>query len=252
MRPLKPGIVVDPKTKFNGKRFTIFLIFSTWVLSILACSLLNFSPGATNPTKSVGISTQIPDPVESETLEPDPQAVSTQTDITATAEPEVISPTGTAQTGTKIPPILYYTQAGDTLDVLAIRFGVQPTEISSPDSIPPAGLMQPNQLLIIPARLGETTPPDKLMPDSEIVYSPSAVDFDIKKYVQDAGGELSTYKQYLKDGWYTGAGVVQRVAIENSVNPRLLLALLEYQSHWVFGQPANLAETDYPMGYIDF
>jgi len=263
MKLLKPGIVVEPKTKFSGKRFTTFLILCTWVFSVLACSLLNLSPSAINPTQSLGINTPIPDPNESATLEPDPQVTAYQTDITATVAPsnptelstsgvENNNPTVTAQTGTKIPPILYYTQAGDTLDVLAIRFGVQPKEISSPDNIPAEGLLQPNQLLVIPSRLGETTPSDKLMPDSEIVYSPSAVDFDVKKFVQTAGGMLSTYKQYLKDGWYTGAEVVQRVAIENSVNPRLLLALLEYQSQWVFGHPSNLAETDYPIGYIDF
>ncbi|MDR3574850.1 MAG: hypothetical protein P4L50_13385 [Anaerolineaceae bacterium] len=209
------------------------------------------------------MSTQIPDPIESATLEPDPAESTSPTDVAITvvplnptgqptANPDPTNPTGTAQSGTKTPPILYYSQAGDVLDVVAIRFGVLPADITSPDPIPTQGLLQPGQLLIIPSVLGETTPADELMPDSEIVYSPSAVDFDTKKYVKDAGGYLNSFKQYLKDGWYTGAEVIQRVAIENSVNPRLLLALLEYQSHWVFGQPANLAETDYPMGFTDF
>ena len=263
VQPLKPGIVADPKTRFNGKRLTTFLILCIWLLSILSCSVLNLSPLAFNPTASIELNTQSPDPNEMATLEPDPEVTSTQTDITETAEPlnpteqitaaiELLNPTEAAQNGIKTPPILYYTQAGDTLDVVAIRFGVGPSEITSPDEIPAQGLLQPGQLLIIPSRLGETTPADEIMPDSEIVYSPSAVDFDTIKYVKDAGGYLNTYSQYLKDGQYTGAQVVQRVAVENSINPRLLLALLEYQSHWVFGQPANLAEQDYPMGYIDF
>jgi len=37
----------------------------------------------------------------------------------------------------------------------------------------------------------------------------------------------------------SGAAVVQRVADELSVNPKLLLAVLEYQSGWVFGAPAD-------------
>jgi murein DD-endopeptidase MepM/ murein hydrolase activator NlpD len=40
------------------------------------------------------------------------------------------------------------------------------------------------------------------------------------------------------------------VAIENSINPRLLLALLEYQSGWVYGECGNLAQQDYPLGHI--
>ncbi len=262
-QPLKPGIVVDPKTKFNGKRLTTFLILSLWLLSILSCSVLTISLGSINPTESIGISTQIPDPNESATIETDPELIPSQTDIAATTEPlnpteqatftpENLNPTKTIQNGTKTPPVLYYTQAGDTLAAVAVRFGIQPAEITSPNEIPGQGLLEPGQLLIIPSILGETTPADELMPDSEIVYSPSAVDFDIKQYVKDAGGYLNTYTQYLKSENLTGAEVIQRVAIENSINPRLLLALLEYQSHWVFGQPANLAQQDYPMGYTEF
>jgi hypothetical protein len=49
----------------------------------------------------------------------------------------------------------------------------------------------------------------------------------------------------------SGVDGVKRIAIENSINPRLLLALLEYESGWVTGQPKNLAGNDYPLGYLD-
>lgn len=149
-------------------------------------------------------------------------------------------------------PILYRTQAGDTLPVVAIRFGVQSAEITSPDPLPETSVLPPNQLLLIPHRLANTTPNLALIPDSELVYSPSAVDFDIRKFVKEAGGYLSSYQEYLKTtSTTTGADIVGRVALENSVNPRLLLALLEYQSSWVYGQPGNLAQQDYPLGYIN-
>ena len=149
-------------------------------------------------------------------------------------------------------PILYYSQAADTLPLVAVRFGIQPEEITSPDPLHPTALLPPDQLLIIPRRLANTTTSQHLLPDSELVYSPSAIDFDVRAYVDQAGGYLSRYKEWLQSTkTTTGAEIIQRVAIENSINPRLLLALLEYQSHWVLGQPANLAETDYPMGVID-
>ncbi|HJS29943.1 MAG TPA: hypothetical protein VJ768_10000, partial [Anaerolineales bacterium] len=151
-------------------------------------------------------------------------------------------------------PILYYTQGGDTLPALAVRFGVDPAEIVSAAPVPPAGLINPDQLLIIPDRLESTTPGQRLLPDSEFVYSPTAIDFDIQEFVAEAGGYLSTHSEYLAStGMTTGADIVQRVAIENSVNPRLLLALIEYQSHWVYGGAAdlNLAQKDYPLGIVD-
>ncbi len=153
---------------------------------------------------------------------------------------------------TQSPPVLYYTQAGDTLSVVAVRFGVDPAEIKSPDPLQIGPLLRPNQLLIVPNRLVNTTSPQKLLPDSELVFSPSALDLDIDAFVQEQGGYLSGYKEWLgMTEWTSGANVVYRVALENSINPRLLLALLEYQSGWVSGQPGNLAILDYPLGKIE-
>jgi LasA protease len=67
------------------------------------------------------------------------------------------------------------------------------------------------------------------------------------------GGHLSTYKEYLMStGTTTGAGAVDKIAIENSINPRLLLGLLQYESQWISGQPDNLAKEDYPLGRVDY
>jgi len=150
-------------------------------------------------------------------------------------------------------PLLYKSQAGDTLPVIATRFGVDIEEINSPDSsIPPTGLLIPNTLLVIPHMLVNTTSSIKIIPDSELVYSPSAVDFDVEAYINEAGGYLSRYQQWLgSTEWTTGAEIVQRIAIENSINPRLLLALIEYQSGWVYGQPSNPKQEDYPLGKVD-
>jgi hypothetical protein len=91
-----------------------------------------------------------------------------------------------------------------------------------------------------------------LLPDSEFVYSPTALDFDVDAFVTQAGGYLSTYREYLgSTAWTSGAAIIRRVALENSINPRLLLAVLEYQSGWVYGQPESLLEVDYPLGYVE-
>lgn len=149
-------------------------------------------------------------------------------------------------------PYLYNTQAGDTLDVLAVRFSARPEEITSPQLIPNDRMIDPGQLIIIPRHLFNTTDPQRILPNSEVVYSPTALDFDIETFVEQAGGYLSSYDEYLgSTGQTTGAGIVARVALENSINPRLLLSLLEYQSGWVFGSPSEREKIDYPMGLVD-
>lgn len=175
---------------------------------------------------------------------------------TPTPRPDLPTPTSAVAVPPPItndqPPILYNTQAGDTLPVVAVRFGVLPEEITSPDEIPAEALINPDQLLVIPNRIGETTPNQRIIPDSEIVYSPSAIDFDVHEYVRTAGGYLNRYSEFLgKSGTVSGPEIVRRVALDNSINPMLLLALIEYHSGWVSGEPASPAAEQYPLGLRD-
>ena len=151
------------------------------------------------------------------------------------------------------PMLRYNAQGGDTLEIVAKRFGVNPTEIISDINLPaPDILLQPGTLLLIPNHLpAEISPGAQSIPDSEIVYSPSSVGFNIKDYVQRQGGYLATYRQDLKTyGPTTGAQAVEYISQDNSLNPRIMLALIEYEGHWVLGQPTNLAQEDYPLGYL--
>ncbi len=127
-------------------------------------------------------------------------------------------------------------------------------EILSPVPLPsPDHLLAPETPLLIPDRLTLMTPDMRLLPDSEVVYSPSALDFDIEAYVRAAGGKLSGEKYYVNNvGWLSGAQAIQKIATESSTNPRLLLALLQYESGWVYGQPSTIAQEDYPFGYINY
>jgi hypothetical protein len=183
-------------------------------------------------------------------------------EVQATEEPTA-EPTKTPSVITTLPtqaqvvvypkdtPILYYAQSGDSLDVLAVHFGVEVGEIRSTIALPEEGFISPGQLLLIPSRLDQISSPLKLIPDTEVVNSPSTVDFDIRAFVNEAGGYLSTYKEDLAStGKTSGADIIARVSREYSVNPRLILALLEYQSGWVYGQPDTQIEKDYAMGYV--
>jgi LasA protease len=155
------------------------------------------------------------------------------------------------------PMMRYNTAGGDTLEIVAKRFGVESGEIISGDNInlpAPGILLQPGTLLLVPNHLPEELSPRALaLPDSEIIYSPSSIGFDVEEYVKKQDGFLSTYAEYLMSyGRTTGAGAVEQIALDNSLSPRILLAVIEYESHWVIGQPTNLAQGDYPLGHHDF
>lgn len=151
-------------------------------------------------------------------------------------------------------PVLYYAQSGDSVTTLAKRFNVNPEEITSDSNLPPNGLIDPGTLLVIPDRINEpTTPNIQIMPDNEIIFSATAVDFDLESFVNKAGGHLSKFREYLgSTGWVDGDKAIARLAYENSINPRLLLGLLEYESRWVRGEPVDVLHSDYPMGFQDF
>ncbi|NTV37335.1 MAG: LysM peptidoglycan-binding domain-containing protein, partial [Anaerolineaceae bacterium] len=147
--------------------------------------------------------------------------------VTEDTAPTFVQPTPSVN-NTALPPVIYTSQAGDYLQAVAARFGVKPEDIKSGDEIPTDGLITPGQVLIIPDVLDIHTSTTRVLPDSEVVFSPSALDFNTQEFVNEAGGYLKDYKEYLSSGWANGAQVINRVAIENSINPRILLALVEY------------------------
>jgi murein DD-endopeptidase MepM/ murein hydrolase activator NlpD len=91
----------------------------------------------------------------------------------------------------------------------------------------------------------------KTIPDSELVFGPSAANFDVAAYVKGKNGFLYAYSQDLDGELWSGVELIDRIAHEFSVNPRLLLALLEYQSGWLSNPTPTEAEILYPYGIIN-
>jgi LasA protease len=146
----------------------------------------------------------------------------------------------------------YTVQSGDTLGQIAASYGVSVEAIVQANSLASANVLDVGQVLTIPAPTpGAPGPSFKVIPDSELVYSPSSLGFDIDTFVQNQGGFLSTYWESVDGNTLSGAQVVLRVAEDYSVNPRLLLALLQHQSGWVGGTESDRTDKDYPLGWRD-
>jgi LysM repeat protein len=144
----------------------------------------------------------------------------------------------------------YVVQFGDTLGDIAQRYGISVQSILDVNNILDPNILEVGTTLLIPASqpIGNGSAL-KIIPDSELVYGPATIYFDIDSFVQSQNGYLATYTQDVNGVILSGAEIIDLVATNYSVNPRLLLALLEYQSGWVTNPlPVN---TSYPMGLLD-
>lgn len=146
----------------------------------------------------------------------------------------------------------YVVQSGDALGKIAKRYGVTLEMILKENDIVDPDALEVGQSLVIPAPQ-KATPGmgNKIIPNSELVYGPRTVDFDTFGFVKEKQGYLMKYRQEIDGERMGGAAIVQRVAQEYSVNPRLLLAVLEYQSGWLTQEEPAKKTLDYPMGVQD-
>jgi LasA protease len=150
---------------------------------------------------------------------------------------------------------IYIVQSNDTLGLIAQRYGVTLDSLIKVNDLADPDHLEVGQSINIPPPDPQSPGPgDKIIPDSELVYGPASAGFDIQAFINKEGGFLSTYKEDIQDidkQSYSGSQIIARIANEYSVNPRLLLAVLEYKSGWVT-RPYPAQDTMvYPMGYVN-
>jgi LasA protease len=149
--------------------------------------------------------------------------------------------------------ILHYTvQGGDTLRTIAWEYQVTVDQIATANGIVNADQIEVGQVLTIPLpSFDAVASNEKIIPDSELINSPSNAGFDVAAFVRGKNGYLTSYFEEV-DGVETGGvEIVERVALEYSVNPRLLLTVLEYKSGWVTESNPDQSTRKYPMGFHD-
>jgi len=93
---------------------------------------------------------------------------------------------------------------------------------------------------------GPVLAPDfQIIPDTLLVYGRGASGFSTESILTN-GSLLASYSEIVDEISLTGAEIVDKIAREYSVDPRLLLALLDYRSGWVQGSDTeNVSE--YPL-----
>jgi murein DD-endopeptidase MepM/ murein hydrolase activator NlpD len=152
---------------------------------------------------------------------------------------------------------LYVVQPGDTLGGISQAYDLALEELMAFNGlVTESAILQIGQVLQIPLQVSRSGPPAVLLPDSEVVYSPAYLDFDVGAFVKEKGGYLAAYSEMVNGTWISGAEIVSRVARQYSVGPRVLLTLLEYYGGWVTQpqpptyQPLGPANPYYEEGFF--
>jgi murein DD-endopeptidase MepM/ murein hydrolase activator NlpD len=182
-----------------------------------------------------------------------PAATSTPTLSPQTPTPEP-TPTSTVA-AMPIPtpesgPFAYHTiSEGQTLGYIALLYETELDSLVKMNKLAgPSSLIQIGQVLRVPVQTDNIAPSNRLLPDSEVVYGPSYIDFDIVDFVNQHGGFLASYREVVEGEELGGAEIVERVAEQFSVGPRLLLALLEHYGGWVTSPTLTEDELNRPLG----
>jgi LasA protease len=196
-------------------------------------------------------------------------ACQTQTGSLALAgpvEPALVSteePPGLAADVTPIPTrpayapgelVDYTVQSGDTLPALASHFNTSIAELREANPIIPENVttLPPGMPMKIPiyyAPLWGTS--YQILPDSHFVNGPSQVAFDAQTFLSDKPGWLNGFVEYASGENRSGAEIINLVARNFSVSPRLLLTLLEYQAGGVTQPQSPEGNNQFVLGKVD-
>ncbi len=149
-------------------------------------------------------------------------------------------------------PDLYQVQPGDSLGQIANRYGVTLEMIVQANKLVNPDALEVGQSLTIPVPTPQQHGPNfTVIPDSELVYGPFSALFNIEDFVKQQNGYLATYKEDVDGESLSGAQIVQLIAQDYSVNPRLLLAVLQQQSRWLTEKNPVKSTRNYPAGWND-
>ncbi len=234
------GRSVDEEA-MTRSRILAVVPFLWLALAALACSQ------GSNPVVYVTATVQIVPSGEPTLRNP---FIPTATPSGPTATP--LKPTPNPTYPPKNQTITYSIQAGDTLAVIAQQYGVTIDQILAFNKgLNANAILNVGQTLTLPGRPSQMTPNFKIIPDSELVNSPSASRFDVAAYVKFQPGFIRVYSETQFGRAMTGAQIIQFVASSTSVHPRLLLALLEYRGGWISNPVPSDSAINFPMGNQD-
>jgi phage tail protein X len=148
----------------------------------------------------------------------------------------------------------YLAQQGDTLPAVAAHFNttIEAIQTANPALPQVVTTFPAGYLLRVPAYyVPLTSPPFHILPDSEAVNGPGGIGFDLQAEVESRPGFLKGLTDYAQRKQRPAWEVVWVVARNYSIHPKVLLALLEYQTHALTQPEPTGEQAAYPLGFED-
>jgi len=148
----------------------------------------------------------------------------------------------------------YTAQMGDNLPALAVHFNTSEAEIRAANPFIPSRVttLPPGMPMKIPVYYAPFWgSPFKILPDNLFINGPAQVGFDAKKLLAQWPGWLGSYSEYAAGENRSGGEIVDLVALNFSLSPKLLLALVEYQAGGLTQVISTAKEADYLLGNPD-
>ena len=235
--------------------YPLYLLFCLWFLT-----------GCVRPDPTTRITIASPATVPVPATQPTPLVTQRANSLVATYTPEgasLIADTTPFPTyvGTPTPDpirpslsgngseetyITHYVDSGETLGYLAQLYGSSLEELASVNQLDEDDYLVVGQLILVPQAAAISSPSLKIIPDSELVYGPAIKQFGVRDFVTPFNGYLLQYGETVEGAYLEGPEIVQLVAERFSVNPRLLLAMLEYRSGWVT-RSQSIGDETFPL-----
>ncbi len=228
--------------RFHARKWSLVIVCAVFALAGLACAQ-GSSPNVIYVTATFSGAGATDEPIQNPFMPT----------LTATGPtPTPIQPTPNAPRQSTRRNVAYTVKAGDSLAAIAANAGTTLEEILQLNpTLTTSTILATGQNVTIPNIPTLLTPNFKIIPDSELVNSPGARGFDVSQYVKFQPGFLRAYSEVVQGRLYSGTQIIQIVAQQNSVNPRILLALLEYRSGWVTNPMPTGNKLDYPLGWVN-
>lgn len=188
--------------------------------------------------------TEAPPPTETPAPTQHPTPTPVLPPMTPTPDPPRPQPTVRAET------LWHVVAYGESLGAIASRYGVGPGQLVTANGLPNPDVLSIGQVLVIPPPIVESVgPAHKIIPDSALVYGPASIPFHLSQFTAGWNSHLNAYTEEVDGVLLSGPGIVQLVAQRYSVDPRLLLAVLESQGGWVRSAEIPADAWVYPVGY---
>ncbi len=145
-------------------------------------------------------------------------------------------------TGADPVPVEHVVQPGDTLSAIASRYNTTVQTLLNINPLPNPDILSVGQVLRLPQIPDASTPSIKLIPDSRFVRGPRSQSFDIARFISQQSGYIRSASDEVAVNQADGrantvrlgaSDIVKRVSEEYSIDPRLLLILLELRAGWL-------------------